>query len=347
MVTKIVLFSSLFFASTLITSCAHESVTNRRAISSDQKFLPSANRAPDQIENPQAAPAQIPSEPIENESESGNTGGGNVRKLNIPANQAEIADRCEKQLSNLPESYKNSVNDIPINHRALKISYNMRYRIPNWVFYNLSRENLMNSCGKRKDKFKGDPILIAAGLSSELVIGESGYKGSGFDRGHMAPSGDFVWNQDINEQTFFMTNMSPQTAELNQRTWNKLEERVRNWACGFGDLKVYTGPIIETGMKRLNSCVSIPNKFFKVLVANRNKKLVGVAFVYDQNDRVGDPYKQKAMSIRKLEEMSGINFFKDDYAQKVQDEFETQFDIKDWEGAEENCYGCDGVLKKN
>jgi endonuclease G len=326
----------------LLASCAHttteSSTPAAREISSDQKSTPNESRLPDQV-------STVQNEPTDEVSEPGNTG-GTPRKINIPANQAEIADKCEKQFTDLPETYKNSVSSFPINHRAIKISYNMKYRIPNWVYYNLSRDNLMNSCGKRKDKFKGDPVLVAAGIPKDLIITDTGYKNSGFDRGHMAPSGDFIWDQEINEQTFYMTNMSPQTAELNQKTWNKLEERVRDWACGFGELKVYTGPIIEPNLKRLNSCVSIPNKFFKVLLASKNKKLYGIGFIYDQNDRVGDPYKQKAVSIRKVEEMSGLNFFKDDYATKVQDEFETQFDIKDWEGSEENCYGCDGVLKQ-
>lgn len=345
MILQILLLASFFLA-----SCAHNNSQSQsrlatpsleRGIASDQKNKPTDTRQPNE-ETPTVAE---PAEPGE-ESNAGGSAGGNVRKLNIPTNQAEIADRCGKQFTDLPESYKNMTSSFPINHRAIKISYNMNHRIPNWVYYNLSRENLMNSCGKRKDKFKGDPVLLAASIPKELVINENGYKNSGFDRGHMAPSGDFVWDQDINEQTFYMTNMSPQTAELNQKTWNKLEERVRNWACGFGELKIYTGPIIESNLKRLNSCVSIPNKFFKVLVANKNKKLVGIAFVYDQNDRIGDPYKEKAISIRKLEEMSGLNFFKDDYAQKAQDEFETEFDLKDWVNAEENCYGCDGVLKQ-
>lgn len=333
MISRILVLFSFFMVSCVSTGPQPTKTQPvARLISSDAKTPVSEIRQPDQADPEESA------EP--------STGSSSVRKLNIPANQAEIADKCEKQLALVPEEQKKNIASFPINHRALKISYNMKHRIPNWVFYNLNRDNLMNSCAKRKDKFRGDPALSEAALPKDLIVNDAGYKNSGFDRGHMAPSGDFIWDQAINEETFFMTNMSPQTAELNQKTWNKLEERVRNWACGFGDLKVYTGPIIESDLKRLNSCVSIPNKFFKVLLANRNKKLVGIAFVYDQNDRVGDPYKQRAMSIRKLEEMSGLNFFNDDYAQKVQDEFETQFDIKDWETSEENCYACDGVLKQ-
>ncbi len=336
-------------ASFLLVSCASHSPTPEvqatpRTISSDKKSPAEDVRKPDQIMQTQPPPAES-GDPAEEEASTVKPT-GKIKPLNIPADQTEIADRCEKQLADVPDAYKSSIANFPIHHRALTISYNAKYRIPNWVSYHLTRENLMNSCAKRNDKFRGDSVLASAGFSKDLIINETSFKGSGFDRGHMAPSGDFIWDQDLNSETFFMTNMSPQTAELNQKTWNKLEAHVRNWACGLGDLKVYTGPIIEPNMKRLNSCVSIPNKFFKVLLGKKDKKLIGIGFVYDQADRIGDPYKQNAVSIRKVEELSGLNFFGDDYAQKVQDDFETQFDIKNWDGSEENCYACDGVPKK-
>lgn len=323
----------------ILASCAHKTQTATNAVV--PRNLSSAETKKENIRQPDQANS-------EDENPGGSQESGNVtsgRKLNIPANQDELAEQCTKQLDGIPEAYKNTMNTMQLTHRALKISYNATHRIPNWVYYDLSRENLMNSCAKRKDKFKGDPLLVAAQLPKDLILNEASYKNSGFDRGHMAPSGDFIWDQSINEDTFFMTNMSPQTAELNQKTWNALEDHVRNWACGFGEIKVYTGPIIEPNMQRLNSCVSIPNKFFKVLVGMKDKKLFGVGFVYNQNDRSGDPYKKNAMTIRQVEELSGINFFENQYAQKVQDEFETKMDIRDWESIEEDCYSCDGKKK--
>lgn len=339
----------LIALSFLFMSCAHspqakvtqpQSLVAPRTVSSDPKS--------DEVVNRDATPpadnqVKGPVVPNDDEAPTPITSG---RKLNIPANQEELSARCEKALETIPENYKAQTNDFPIHHRALSLSYNARHRIPNWVFYNLHRDNLLHSCAKRKDNFRGDNVLAAAQIPKDLIIDGNGYKNSGFDRGHMAPSGDFTWDEAINNETFFMTNMSPQTAELNQKTWNSLEQRVRRWACGMGQIKVYTGPIIEPDMKRLNSCVSIPNKFFKVVVGLKDKKLVGIGFIYDQTDGKGDPYRERAVSIRKVEELSGLNFFKDEYAQKVQDEFETQFNIQDWDSSEENCYACNGVIKE-
>lgn len=77
-------------------------------------------------------------------------------------------------------------------------------------------------------------------------------------------------------------------------------------------------------------------------------KYHGIAFIYSQADQpsTGDPYKSRALSIRELEKITGIDFFQGKYAQEVQDTFETSFDWKDWEGTEANCSACAGVLKQ-
>lgn len=164
----------------------------------------------------------------------------------------------------------------------------------------------------------------------------------------MAPSGDFLWDQGINKESFFMTNMSPQTPGLNQNTWQKLEDHIRKWACGNQELEVYTGPVLSQKLDRLESCVSVPQYYYKVLVYYKNGKHHGIAFLYPQTDEKedGDPFEKRALSIRKLEEVTGINFFKNKYSQEVQDQFETSFDLNDWIGTEVNCVACNGVLKQ-
>lgn len=255
------------------------------------------------------------------------------REINIPANQEELAVRCKADMeARVPTSIQKSFS---LRHRAYEVSYNFEHRVPNWVFYQLSSENLKLSCAKRKDDFKPDPLLVNAVLPA---VNGSDYKRTGFDRGHMAPSGDFRWDPQLDNETFFMSNMCPQTANLNQKAWNSLEDRIRKWACAFGELKIYTGPLLKEGLPRLNSCVSIPEEFFKVIVYFKDGKYRGIGFIYNQKDS-GDPYREKAVSIRTIEERTGINFFKDQLASKVQDNFETAFTWSDWE-AQENCVAC-------
>lgn len=310
----------------------------------------------------QSAPSTPPEE-SSGSSENGNSGGTNEevigtslgRRLVIPKDQEALKVKCDTNFQNRPDFLKGDNNPqmafnplaFEFKHQAYEVSYNFYHLNPNYIYHRLHRSNLENSCGKRDKGFYADNILFRLGVGKALLLNDKGFKGSGFDRGHMAPSADFLWNQDINKESFFMTNMSPQTPGLNQQTWQKLEERIRKWACGNGELEIYTGPILQNNLKRLNSCVSIPNEYFKVLSYYKNGKHYGIAFVYPQSDSKEDkdPFEKRAISIRKLEEMTGLDFFKDKFAQAVQDSFETSFDLKDWVGTEQNCAACNGVLK--
>lgn len=292
------------------------------------------------------------------------------RNLVIPENQEDLDKKCNDTFENRPDLFrganrfkganadqqqdekdeKNSFNaySFSIKHGAYEVSYNFYHLNPNWVYHRVHRSNLENSCGKRDKGFYSDYHLTKAGVPKEFILSEKSFKGSGFDRGHMAPSGDFLWDQGINKESFFMTNMSPQTPGLNQNTWQKLEDHIRKWACGNQELEVYTGPVLSQKLDRLESCVSVPQYYYKVLVYYKNGKHHGIAFLYPQTDEKedGDPFEKRALSIRKLEEITGINFFKNKYSQVVQDQFETSFDLNDWIGTEVNCVACNGVLKQ-
>ncbi len=248
------------------------------------------------------------------------------RVINLPMNQEELAIRCNKEAENLSTDYF-------VAHKAYSLSYNFNHKVANWVYHRINRENLKHSCVERKNKFKADPELLKNKLPA---VGQNDYKNTGFDRGHMAPSGDFEWDKQINAESFFMTNMSPQTEGLNQKAWVNLENRIRLWACGHGELRVYTGPILKDGLNRLNSCVSVPEQFYKVILSYKDNKYKGIAFIYNQTDS-GDPYREKAVSIRTVETATGLDFFKDEFAQAVQDSFEKEFSWPDWDGTEVAC----------
>nr|AFK88980.1 endonuclease [Acetobacter pasteurianus] len=82
--------------------------------------------------------------------------------------------------------------------------------------------------------FAPDPrVKFSAGLAD--------YHGSFFDRGHMAPSGDQP-TPDDQAETFYLSNIVPQTASLNEGIWSRIESRVRGLAEKEGELYVVTGP---------------------------------------------------------------------------------------------------------
>ncbi len=68
------------------------------------------------------------------------------------------------------------------------------------------------------------------------------YSRSGYDRGHMTPSGDMP-DKTAQQQSFSLANMVPQTAALNRGVWEGIESAVRDLAVQEGELYVVTGPV--------------------------------------------------------------------------------------------------------
>ena len=93
----------------------------------------------------------------------------------------------------------------------------------------------------------------------------SDYVRSGFDRGHMAPSGDKP-NQGAQQQSFSLTNIVPQTAVLNRDVWEGIESAVRHLAESRGELYVVTGPIFQGDqVQSLKGRVLVPTTIWKAV----------------------------------------------------------------------------------
>ena len=70
------------------------------------------------------------------------------------------------------------------------------------------------------------------------------YRRSGYDRGHMTPSGDMP-DEGTQQQSFTLTNIVPQTPQLNRGVWEGIETAVRNLAEREGEIFVVTGPAFQ------------------------------------------------------------------------------------------------------
>jgi endonuclease G, mitochondrial len=125
------------------------------------------------------------------------------------------------------------------NYLLVKPQYSLSYsntrKIPNWVSWQLNRSWLGST--PRQDTFRADPTLP----SGWYRVSGSDYSGSGFDRGHMTPSGDRTSSVTTNSATFLMTNMMPQAPDNNQGVWEKLESYARDLANQGKDLYIIAG----------------------------------------------------------------------------------------------------------
>lgn len=186
----------------------------------------------------------------------------------------------------------NSPHSILLDKKYFKVSFNPKYSLANWVVYTLKADNLKNKVAKRSNHFFEDKELSWRGIAS---ITSDKYKRTLYDKGHLAPSGDFLYSQIANDSTFVMTNIVPQTRNLNRQSWRYLEERIRGWACSEGELKIIVGPILSDKDLVTKSDLIVPARFFKI-VLDETPPRKSIAFIYYQSD-VGDVYAERVADL--------------------------------------------------
>lgn len=226
---------------------------------------------------------------------------------------------------------------VKLDKKYFVVHYDPQHQQARFVEYRLKSEDLKRSYVKREDRFHADTELSKMKIPA---VGPKDYEHTGFDRGHLAPSGDFEWSAEANDSTFTMANMSPQKPQLNRSAWRGLEEAVRNWACTESELLIVTGPLFEGQTQKLAAGVTIPKRFFKVVLdLTPPKKAIG--FILEQEDSRIQTYKQRVKTVREIETISGINFF-EELPKQEQDIVETKSDLSKWTGSK-----CKGSAKSS
>ncbi|MEA3404379.1 MAG: DNA/RNA non-specific endonuclease, partial [Pseudomonadota bacterium] len=160
------------------------------------------------------------------------------------------------------------------------LEYSEKRQNPLWVTYQVTEKK--QSSGKRPSGFKQDWRSFAS-------VSHQDYTGSGYDRGHMAPNYVIAsrYGRSAQLDTFVMTNITPQKPNLNQKSWQRLEEVIANdFSEWHGDFWVVTGPIFGENPKTLkNSDVQIPKAFYKILIKPSTQEMPAkaLAFIFPQN----------------------------------------------------------------
>lgn len=226
----------------------------------------------------------------------------------------------------LEEAYcfEEGERNIPIEKMGYTLSYNSVYRIPNWVAYELLDSELYGDF-ERRSEFGPDPEFKGRQAY------DRDYRGSGWDRGHMAPSGDMKWSSQTQRECFYLINICPQNHNLNSGVWNDLEKQVRKECRYYKRIWVVAGPVVGTGRYGTigEGKVQVPDAFFKALLARRkNGQYVSIGF-YFPNESGSRPLSFYACSVDELEEITGLDlFYQLDSA--LQDKVESTFDPYDW-----------------
>lgn len=210
-----------------------------------------------------------------------------------------------------------------IRRTGYTLSYNADYKTPQWVAWELTREEAYGK-EERADKFLPDPDVRGA----KAYAGD--YTRSGYDRGHMAPAADMKWDRQAMEESFYLSNICPQNGNLNRGDWNDLEEKCRQWAVKFGAIYIACGPIYHSKKPQRigNNKVAVPDAFYKVIMVNSRKEPKAIGFVF-ANKAGHKPLMKYAMAVDSVEKITGIDFFPA-LSDETEKRIEADFDADEW-----------------
>lgn len=212
------------------------------------------------------------------------------------------------------------------NMRNFSYYYDTHNLVSHWVAYPLN--NSLRGSGDRTDAWDGeDPNFPDAAIRPKMDSPISGYQ-----RGHQCPSADRL-NYEANKQTFYSTNMTPQSGPFNTGIWQRFENTIRKWAGRSDTLYVVTGCVVNPNSldgsygsiggyakDNVGKKVAIPTAYYKaVLRYKKSEEKEGFGFggycgcgVYLEHDPSlgsGSVGRTDVISIDELEEIIGIDLF--------------------------------------
>lgn len=182
----------------------------------------------------------------------------------------------------LPYGYPTAaigVHTMQLCRRAYVVDYDLEFKDPLY-----SAEHLLGSHVKGdepRSQFQEDHQVPEASRATN-----SDYVGSGYDKGHMSPAGDFHDDTIEMQESFLLSNMVPQAPANNRVVWRGIEMFVRKQAVARGDIFIITGPIFSSTNRQYigEDQIEVPEATFKVVIDT--KKNEGIAFIVPNNNSV-------------------------------------------------------------
>lgn len=219
-----------------------------------------------------------------------------------------------------------------VHHTYYSLAYEEPHEQASWVSYELTKQMLLQPNVSRTDYFSPDPLVQTGSAVHK------DYSGSGYTRGHLAPAGDMAHNTQAMEESFYMSNMSPQLRAFNNGIWRELEEQVRDWVFDNERLFITTGPVLSDVKDRKigRNKVSIPNQFYKVIADIDEPEIKMIGFLIP-NERSDKPLHDYAVSVDIVEAITGIDFFAHLLPSEQSDLIESSIDLTKWK-VDQNRY---------
>lgn len=220
--------------------------------------------------------------------------------------------------SNASNDVRESSNYLMIKS-SFALSYNNSKGCANWVSWHLA--NSWKGHSKRCNCFATDKALP----DYFYKVTAKDYSKTGFDRGHLCPSEDRDLNEENNAETFLMSNMIPQSPNLNRISWVSLENYCRKLLDNDFELYILAGGYGKggTGSKGFAEKIglgkiTVPSNCWKIIIVlplgnndlqriSTNTRIIAVDFPNNQTVK-NLPWYQFRTSVDEIEEKTGLNF---------------------------------------
>ncbi|HOE05053.1 MAG TPA: DNA/RNA non-specific endonuclease [Bacteroidales bacterium] len=193
--------------------------------------------------------------------------------------------------------------DTVICHTHYCLQYSEPHEQARWVAYEFTINELPLTA-ERATSFRTDPLI------STISADNDDYAGSGYDKGHLAPSRDMAFDPIAQQESFYLSNVSPQLPGFNRGIWRGLEFKVRKWVEQYERVFVITGPVLRDGLPYIGeNKVSVPEFYFKAVLVCNDTICKTAGFIIPNAEGLGNTYSKYAVSVDSLENLLQLNLF--------------------------------------
>jgi len=158
--------------------------------------------------------------------------------------------------------YINKQNcDQIVDKQIYTVCYDYKMKSALFVAYTIDG-NLVN-----KENIKKRPgFYTEKNLKKKYRVTNKDYKGSGYDKGHLAFHSAFDYDKKILSKTYSLVNIVAMSPQVNRHHWKKAERLSKQIAPKLGYVNVIDGVIYNSNPKRIGSNkIAVPSGYWKML----------------------------------------------------------------------------------
>ena len=167
-----------------------------------------------------------------------------------------------------------SEGSVAICRTAFASYFSPKTRTPIWSAEQLSPGIIRAASNIERDSTFHEESSLPESYRSRL----KDYRGSGWDRGHLAPSANMS-NPETQQESFSLANIIPQSPGLNRGEWADVESDVRSLARRRDSVYVVTGILLSGAEVRTlpGGRVVIPDQVWKAVASPQEGAVVFIA----------------------------------------------------------------------